>query len=65
MISWLARGLLMISGTVAGWLIAKDAPQFGLVQAMVGLILLALFVAVVAFWPARWTHVLNRLRKSQ
>jgi hypothetical protein len=44
--------LLVVSGTVE------------LVQSMVGLLLLVLAVAVVAFWPERWSHALNRLHRS-
>jgi hypothetical protein len=46
MISWIVRGLL------AGG---------GVVQMMMALILLTFVVAVLAFWPERWTVALNRL----
>ena len=55
MLNWLVRGLLMIAGVVTGWFVAKEAPNFGVIQMMTALLLLTLFVAVVAFWPARWT----------
>jgi Flp pilus assembly pilin Flp len=41
--------------------VAKDAPNFGVIQGMVAVVLLGVVVAVLAFWPARWTHLLNRL----
>jgi len=63
MVGWLARGLLILAGVVTGWFISKDAPNFGVVQGMVAVMLLGLIVAVLAFWPARWTHLLNRLMK--
>jgi hypothetical protein len=53
MISWVARGLLIAAGFVASWLVTRDVPQFGLVQAAVVLILLVSIVAVLAFWPAK------------
>jgi type II secretory pathway component PulJ len=64
-ISWAVRLLLIAAGTVTSWFVAKDAPGFGVIQMMVATLLLALVVAVIAFWPARWTHRLDRLHKSQ
>jgi hypothetical protein len=63
MISWIFRGFLIVLGFVASWFVAKDAPQFGVMQMAVALILLVLIVAVLAFWPERWTHILNRVHK--
>ena len=65
MISWIAGTFLAAGGIVTGWFVAKDAPNFGVVQTMTALILLPLVVAVGAFWPARWTISLNRLHKSR
>jgi hypothetical protein len=64
-ISWLARGLLIAAGFVASWFMTRDTPQFGLLQMAVGLLLLVFIVAVLAFWPERWTHILNRLHKPR
>jgi uncharacterized membrane protein YeaQ/YmgE (transglycosylase-associated protein family) len=64
-ISWLARGLLIAAGFVASWFMTRDSPQFGLLEMAVGLLLLVFIVAVLAFWPARWTHILNRLHKPR
>jgi uncharacterized membrane protein YoaK (UPF0700 family) len=63
MLSWIFRGILIVVGFVASWFVAKDAPQFGVMQMAVALILLVLVVAVLAFWPERWTHILNRVHK--
>ena len=63
MIGWIVRGLLIAGGTIASWFVAKDAPGFGVIQMMVATLLPALIVAVIAFWPARWTHALDRLHK--
>jgi len=60
MLSWLVRLLLLASGTVAGWMVAQDAPNFGVVQAMVAILLVALMVFVLAFWPERWSHIIDR-----
>jgi hypothetical protein len=64
MVAWIARALLVAGGSVTSWFVAKDAPNFGLLQMAVGLLLLALVVAVIAFWPSSWTVKLNRLGKS-
>jgi hypothetical protein len=63
MLSWIFRGFLIVVGFVTSWFVAKDAPQFGVMQMAVALILLVLVVAVLAFWPERWTHILNRVHK--
>jgi hypothetical protein len=64
-IGWVARGLQIVAGFVASWFVAKDAPQFGLMQVAVALILFVFVLWVLAFWPERWTHVLNRLHKTR
>ena len=56
MVPWIARGLLIAGGAVTSWFVAKDAPNFGLVQMAVGLLLLALVVSVIAFWPSSWRN---------
>jgi hypothetical protein len=64
-ISWLARGLLIAAGFVASWFMTRDSPQFGLLEMAVALLLVVFIVAVLAFWPERWTHILNRLHKPR
>ena len=53
MLSWILRGFLIAVGFIASWFVAKDAPQFGLMQMAVALALVVLVVAVLAFWPER------------
>jgi hypothetical protein len=65
MVSWIVRILMLVAGTVTSWFVAKDAPNFSVVQMAVALLLLTLTVAVIAFWPSRWTIALNRLQKSR
>jgi hypothetical protein len=55
MLNWLTRVLLLAAGFIASWLIASDAPQFGLMQVAVALVLVVFIVAVLAFWPTQWT----------
>jgi hypothetical protein len=65
MFSWLARGVLIAAGFVVSWFMTKDSPQFGVMEMAVTTLLIVLIVAVLAFWPARWTHILNRLHKPR
>jgi hypothetical protein len=59
-ISWIVRGALIVAGVVAGWFVSKDSPNFSLLQGVTALVVIVLVVAVLAFWPSRWTHLLNR-----
>ena len=43
----------------------RDAPNFGVIQMMMALLLLTFVVAVIAFWPERWIHALNRLNRPR
>ena len=54
---WIVRGLLIVAGFVASWLVAKDSPQFGIMQGVVTLVLVVLIVWILAFCPERWTHM--------
>ena len=65
MLGWIIRGFVIVAGFVASWFVAKDAPQFGIMQMAVGLLLMMFVVAVLAFWPERWTHFLRRVHKSR
>jgi hypothetical protein len=47
-LNWLLRLVLIPSGLVAGWFVAKDAPNFGIVQATVSLFLIVFVIAVIA-----------------
>jgi hypothetical protein len=64
MFSLILRAFLIVVAFVASWFVAKDAPQFGVMQMAVALILVIALVAVLAFWPERWSHILNRVQKS-
>jgi hypothetical protein len=63
--SWMFRILLIIAGFIASWFVTRDAPQFGVFEMAVALILIVLIVAVIAFWPERWTHFLNRVHRPR
>jgi hypothetical protein len=47
-LNWLLRLILIPSGVIASWFVAKDAPNFGIVQATVALFLIVFVVAVIA-----------------
>ena len=64
MISWLIRLILAGAGVVAEWFVAVDSPNFEIIQAAVGLLLFALIVFVLAFWPRSWSHRLNRIGRQ-
>jgi hypothetical protein len=49
MLAWLVRLILIPAGVIAGWFVAKDAPNFGVVQMVVALVLMVFIVAVLAF----------------
>jgi FtsH-binding integral membrane protein len=61
----IVRGLVIAAGSVAGWFAAKDSPRFGLMQMAAASILVVLVIAVLALWPERWTHILNRIGKPR
>jgi hypothetical protein len=63
MIALVFRGFLILVGFIASWFVTKDAPQFGIMEMAVALIQIVVIVAVLAFWPERWSHFLNRVHK--
>jgi len=62
MLGWIVRIIMIVAGVVTGLFLAKDAPLFGVVQTMVMLLLLALIVAALAFWPESWSLKRRRER---
>ena len=52
MVGWLVRLIFIPSGIIAGWLVAKDAPNFSAVQLTVGLLLI-FFIILVTIVAAR------------
>ncbi|MEI9902001.1 MAG: hypothetical protein WDN31_19985 [Hyphomicrobium sp.] len=49
-ISWLLRPILLLAAVIAGWFVAEDATNFGVVQMAVAVVLIALVVAIATFW---------------
>jgi hypothetical protein len=54
-LGFIVRLLLGIGAAITGLFVAEDAPNFGVVQGMVTIGVLAALVFVVALWPKRWT----------
>lgn len=65
MFGWIVRGVLIVAGSITSWFVAKDAPNFEIVQMAVALLLIALVVFVLAFWPASWSAMLDRRKKPR
>ena len=55
MISLIVRILLLVGAGIASLLVAEVEPRFGVVQMVAAVLLFVLAVAVLAFWPARWS----------
>jgi hypothetical protein len=53
MIGWLIRIVLIGAGAIAALFVARDAENFGVVQGMVAIALIALIVVVVALTRRR------------
>lgn len=50
MVNLLLRPIMLLAGAIAGWFVAEDAVNFGVIQMVVALFLITLVVAVAAFW---------------
>ncbi|KTC90277.1 hypothetical protein OQJ18_04655 [Fluoribacter dumoffii] len=51
MFQLLLRLLLVISGSIAGWFIARDELKFPIIQMVIAVILFTLVIVIIAFWP--------------
>jgi hypothetical protein len=56
---WIAQALLDSAGFIVSYFIARETPQFAVMQGSLALVLLVSLVAVAAFWPTRWTIPLS------
>ncbi|HEY7386690.1 MAG TPA: hypothetical protein VH743_23760 [Beijerinckiaceae bacterium] len=54
MVVWLTRVALAAGGLVAGWFVARDAPNFSVIQGIAAMLIIAAVVAAAALWPALW-----------
>jgi hypothetical protein len=60
-LSWLIRPLLFLAAIIAGWFVAEDAANFGVVQMVVAVFLIAALVGLAAFWEA----LIERIRERK
>ena len=66
---WVARGLLLLGGVIAGWFVAPDADNFhfiSFISFVAAMLLFVAFVALAAFWPEIWKRIvaLLKIKKS-
>lgn len=61
MLSWFIRALLLLSGVITGWLVARDAHQFEVMQMIVAVFLFVIGIAAAAFWPLFVQWVKNHI----
>jgi len=61
-ISWLLQPVMATAAAIAGWFIAEDAANFGIVQMAISVLLITAVVAVMTFWRtlASWLARLSR-----
>jgi hypothetical protein len=59
MIDWIAQALLDSAGFIVSCFIARETPQFAIIEGSLALVLLVSLVALTAFWPARWSIPLS------
>jgi hypothetical protein len=64
MINWIAQSLLDFAGLIVSCFVARETPQFAVMQGALALVLLVSIVAVVALWPAQWIIPLKQLHKK-
>ena len=49
MLGWIIRVLLISAAGIAGWFIARDAPNFSTIEMLVFLVLMAAVIAAAVF----------------
>ncbi len=59
MLNLLVRLLFMAAGVITSWLVARNEPNFSVIQMTVAVLLFVLFVFVLAFWPKQWAAKLG------
>lgn len=52
MLTWLVRLLLSLAGVITAWFVAADAPNFGLIQTTIAIMLVVLFLGAAVFWQS-------------
>lgn len=65
MLGWFIRALLLLSGVITGWFVARDAHQFEIMQMMVAIFLFVLGLLAAAFWPSFMRWIKSRTNRNQ
>jgi hypothetical protein len=45
---WMIRLIMVVAGMIAAWFVARDAPNFSIVQTVVAILLITALVALMA-----------------
>ena len=53
MLAWIVRCLLFLAAPIAALFVSRDAVKFGIVEMLVGIILIVGFVMAAAAWTLR------------
>lgn len=51
-LNWFIRPIFLVAAIIAGWFVAEDAANFGIVQMVIAILLITALVALAAFWEA-------------
>lgn len=49
-LNWIVRPIMFVAAIIAGWFVAEDSANFGVVQLVISVILVTLLVALATFW---------------
>lgn len=60
--TWIVQLVLIAAAIVAGWFVANDTPNFGVIQAMTALVLIVLALGVLALSSGAWKRARHRLK---
>jgi hypothetical protein len=52
MLDWIVRLLLVVSGSIASWFVARDALNFAIFQMVIAVLLFTSIIIIAAFWSA-------------
>ncbi len=51
---WIARLLLVAAGSIAALFVARDAPNFGVVEVFISMLMIFVLVVGGGLWVQRW-----------
>ena len=53
MVAWIIRALLFLVAPIAALFVSRDALNFGVIETLIAIVLIALFVLAAALWTLR------------